>query len=96
VNYAHALSLLLALPLTTLAAVAACDPDEPEHCDPDAPASICTIVGNGLNGYDHDADTTAIPDTGDEAFDVDALGARALHNERLDQLVIDHILGLRP
>lgn len=60
-NYAHALSLLLALPLTTLAAVAACDPDEPEHCDPDAPASICTIVGNGLNGYDHDADTTAIP-----------------------------------
>lgn len=31
----------------------------------------------------------------DEAFDVDALAARALHNERLDQLVIDHILGLR-
>jgi len=32
----------------------------------------------------------------DEAFDVDALAARALSNERLDQLVIDHILGLRP
>ncbi len=36
-------------------------PQEPESCDPDAPNTICTIVGNGENGYDRDADTRAIP-----------------------------------
>ena len=30
----------------------------------------------------------------DEVFDVDALAARGYANERLDQLVIEHLLGI--
>ncbi len=42
-------------------ALAGCQPP----CDPDS-GVVCTIAGSGDNGYDHDADTTALP----------ALGAR--------------------
>lgn len=39
-------------------AIARC---EPPPCNPDTPGVICTIAGNGENGYDRDADTTEIP-----------------------------------
>ena len=32
-----------------------------DPCDPNLPGVICSIAGSGDNGYDHDADTTAIP-----------------------------------
>ncbi|HEY8430809.1 MAG TPA: hypothetical protein VIL20_20660 [Sandaracinaceae bacterium] len=37
--------------------LAGCEPP----CDPDSPDVICTIAGNGENGYDVDADSRAIP-----------------------------------
>ena len=44
-----------ALTLTAFALVAC--PAEPEaSCDPDAVGTICTVVGNGENGYDRNAD----------------------------------------
>ncbi len=30
-------------------------------CDPTEPDTICTIAGSGVNGYDQEADTTALP-----------------------------------
>ncbi|MBC8071489.1 MAG: hypothetical protein IAG13_24390, partial [Deltaproteobacteria bacterium] len=54
-----------ALRLTTLFAVAAslvaCDSEGERRCDPDQPGIICTIAGNGENGYDRDADTAKLP-----------------------------------
>ncbi len=54
-------SLLVVLGSVVLA-LTGCEPP----CDPDAPGTICTIAGSGDNGYDRNADTTALP----------ALGAR--------------------
>ena len=34
--------------------------EDPVPCDPEAVGTICTIVGTGNNGYDHDADTTLL------------------------------------
>lgn len=56
---ARPLSLLMLLIAPTLA----CDdgPPEPEPCNTEAVGNICTIVGNGENGYDRGADDLAIP-----------------------------------
>lgn len=35
-------------------------PQDGETCDPNVPGTICTIAGSGENGYDRNADTTAI------------------------------------
>jgi sugar lactone lactonase YvrE len=35
-----------------------------DTCDPTTPGVICTVVGSGDNGYDRDADTSAIPARG--------------------------------
>jgi len=48
-----------------LATTAGCG-DDTTPCDPNVIGTICTVAGNGNNGYDRDADTTALP----------ALGAR--------------------
>jgi adhesin/invasin len=34
--------------------------DAPETCDPEEPGTICTIAGNGENGYDRDADNLTL------------------------------------
>ncbi|PRQ01092.1 NHL repeat protein [Enhygromyxa salina] len=48
------------LSLGPLLALTGC-PAEPEpSCDPTIEGTICTIVGNGENGYDRDADTTVL------------------------------------
>ena len=52
----NARPLFLALPLV---AFTACERDEP--CDTSAVGVLCTIAGNGQNGYDHDADATPLP-----------------------------------
>lgn len=49
---------VLLLPL--LAASATSCRDEPDVCDQDAVGVICTIVGSGDNGYDHDADNLVL------------------------------------
>jgi hypothetical protein len=41
-------------------------------CDPDLVGTICTIAGNGENGYDKDADTTVL--SGPRGQDVAAPG----------------------
>jgi DNA-binding beta-propeller fold protein YncE len=41
-------------------ALGACNDDEPE-CDLAAVGVLCTIAGNGENGYDRDADSTPLP-----------------------------------
>lgn len=46
--------------LLAAVAVTSCR-DEAGACELEAVGDICTIVGNGENGYDRDADTTAIP-----------------------------------
>lgn len=38
-----------------------CPASSDEGCDPEDAGTICTIAGNGENGYDHDADERAIP-----------------------------------
>jgi len=44
-----------------LIALAGCDSDTDEHCNPDVVGTICTIAGNGDNGYDRDAEERALP-----------------------------------
>ncbi len=39
----------------------ACTEDGDPLCNPKDPGTICTIAGNGDNGYDHDADNLVIP-----------------------------------
>jgi hypothetical protein len=55
----HSASLLVAL----AAFSASCDDDDPP-CDTSAARVLCTIAGSGQNGYDRDADTTALPALG--------------------------------
>jgi hypothetical protein len=38
-----------------------CGEDEPAPCDSSVPGNICTIAGNGENGYDVNADSTPLP-----------------------------------
>ena len=46
--------------ITVLAGLVLCAcGDDP--CDTSVPGNICTIAGNGDNGYDHDADDLALP-----------------------------------
>lgn len=47
--------------ILALALLATSCADPASICDPEEPGTICTIAGNGDNGYDRDADTTAIP-----------------------------------
>jgi hypothetical protein len=47
--------------LTGLVLASGCNGDEEESCDPDVVGTICTIAGNGENGYDRDADDVSIP-----------------------------------
>jgi len=55
-------TLLLGLAASTpLVALACPGPELDPACDPELPNTICTIVGNGENGYDRDADDVAIP-----------------------------------
>ena len=42
-------------------ALSGCGDDAAEPCDPNTIGTICTVIGLGENGYDRDADTTAIP-----------------------------------
>jgi DNA-binding beta-propeller fold protein YncE len=44
-----------------LVTVTSCHDDAEPACDLDAVGVICTIAGNNENGYDRDADSTAIP-----------------------------------
>ncbi len=44
----------------TLLGLTACNDDD-AGCDPETPGIICTIAGNGENGYDRDADNVEIP-----------------------------------
>lgn len=49
------------IPLSLVAAACSADPSqEPSACDRDAVGTICTIAGNGENGYDTNADTEAL------------------------------------
>jgi DNA-binding beta-propeller fold protein YncE len=54
-------TLGLSIPAVALAlAFTGCDSGDPEeepHCDPDLDGTICTIAGNGENGYDRTADS---------------------------------------
>lgn len=45
---------MLALALT------ACQPEPEPRCDPELVGTICTVAGNGDNGYDRDADTKVL------------------------------------
>ncbi|MCB9702171.1 MAG: hypothetical protein H6711_09770 [Myxococcales bacterium] len=51
--------LLLGLALALVAALGGCEEDAPV-CDTEAVGVLCTIAGNGENGYDLKADSTAI------------------------------------
>ncbi len=39
----------------------ACGSDGEQHCDPTLVGTLCTIAGNGENGYDRDADERVLP-----------------------------------
>lgn len=58
----HALPCLSlpCLSLPCLLLLAGCSDDPETGCDPDAPGTICTIAGNGENGYDGDAPISAL------------------------------------
>lgn len=49
------------LSTSLLLAVTSCDGDDEPTCDQDAVGTLCTIAGNNENGYDRDADSTALP-----------------------------------
>ena len=51
---------LLTLALAGRAGLAGCSGDDEPACDPALVGTICTIAGNGENGYDKDADTTVL------------------------------------
>ncbi|MCA9681948.1 MAG: hypothetical protein KC457_07110, partial [Myxococcales bacterium] len=49
------------IPLASLAAlIVGCPAPEAEHCDPEVVGTICTVAGNGENGYDRNADDEAL------------------------------------
>lgn len=48
------------LSLAAVALVTGCGPEGEPPCDTEVPGNICTIAGNGENGYDPDADTEAL------------------------------------
>ena len=54
-------SLLSTSLLLAALAVTSCDGDDEPTCDLDAVGTLCTIAGNNENGYDRDADSTALP-----------------------------------
>jgi len=54
-------SLSLPLALLALGLLAPGCRQDPAPCSPDAPGTICTIAGNGENGYDRDAEDHPLP-----------------------------------
>lgn len=50
-----------AFTLPVLLICVACESDGESRCDPTEVGTICTVAGNGENGYDRDADTNALP-----------------------------------
>jgi DNA-binding beta-propeller fold protein YncE len=54
-------NILVTASLLASVAVTSCREDGEPACDLEAVGVICTIVGNNENGYDRDADSTALP-----------------------------------
>lgn len=53
--------LVILAPSSLLVLACACSDDADATCDTEAVDVICTVAGNGENGYDRDADTSVIP-----------------------------------